>query len=140
MERSLKTVVNRIPKFQDRLDEVRDVLVAKFKGEIIGAVTDFRQLSKIATAVDNLGLQKKEAEDALKKIFNKNNKTGIKAVYNSTVEFEYDEKKAEQHIKSLTEYINDLLEEEEEQEKLDDYFKSQLKELYYKLRELLGDE
>ena len=61
MERSLKTVMNRIPEYGERVDEIRDVLVEKFRDGRIHAVTDFRQLSKIATAIDNLGLQRAAA-------------------------------------------------------------------------------
>ena len=61
MERSLKTVTNRLPGYSDRLDDIRDALVDKFRSGLIPAVTDFRQLSKIATAVENIGLHRETA-------------------------------------------------------------------------------
>ena len=47
MERSLKTVTKRLPDYTDRLDNIRDTLIGKFRNGLITAVTDFRQLSKI---------------------------------------------------------------------------------------------
>ena len=55
MERSLKTITKRLPEYESGLDDIRYALVEKFREGTIQAVTDFRQLSKIATAVDNLG-------------------------------------------------------------------------------------
>lgn len=56
MEKSLKTVTRRLPDYGERIDEIRDTLVEKFREGRITAVTDFRQLSKIATAIDALGV------------------------------------------------------------------------------------
>lgn len=136
MERSLKTVTKRIPSFASHLDEVRDVLVDKFKTGVISAVTDFRQLSKIATAIDNFGIEKNKAERALKRIFDSDNKIGIRDVYQGTVEFQYDERKAAQQIAFLNDYFDDLI-EDEKQEHLDEHFLGQLRELYKRLKTLL---
>ena len=138
MERSLKTVTNRIPKYENEIDEIRNTLVSKFKDGVIGAVTDFRQLSKIATAIKNFGLRQIKAERALNKLFDEDNEIGIKDIYHQTVEFEYDEKKASQYIESLTEYLSDIL-EEDKKDNLNDSFLSQLRELFKRIKKLLRE-
>lgn len=136
MERSLKTVIKRFPKYEDEVDEVRDVLVNKFKNGVINAVTDFRQLSKIATAIDNLGLKKQKAEKALDVVFNSKSPKGIRDVYQTTVEFEYDERKATQQVETLTEYFDGIL-AQAKKEDLSLEFRHQLQELYKRLKALL---
>jgi ParB/RepB/Spo0J family partition protein len=136
MERSLKTVGKRLPEFKERIDSIRGVLVEKFREDVIGSVTDFRQLSKIATAIDRFGIKKQKAEKALNRIFDPDDKVGIRDIYETTVEFQYDERKASQQIASLTEYFDELL-EEDKQDDLDDEFLRQLRELYKRLKALL---
>src|SRR5690348_12197556 len=101
MQKSLKAVVRRLPEYEPRLDEIRDTLVAKFRGKIISAVTDFRQLSKIATAVDTLGVAQRTAKRALDRVFDPRAKTSIKEAYEGTVQFEYDERKASRSVAAL---------------------------------------
>jgi ParB family chromosome partitioning protein len=137
MERSLKTVVKRMPEYEKQLDDIRDTLIDKFRKNIIDAVTDFRQLSKIATSVDTLGVAKKKAEESLDDIFNPRNKTGIKNVYRDTVEFEYVGKKALQQIEFLNGYFDDIIEYSRIKD-LDDEFLKELKKLYQRLRKLLA--
>lgn len=136
MEKSLKAVTKRLPEYEENIDEIRDTLVKKFKNGAINAVTDFRQLSKIATAIDNLGIKQKTAKNALNKIFDSNNKVGIRDVYQRTVEFEYDEKKAAQQVLYLNEYFDEILEEGRKTE-LDKEFLGLLQELYKRLKTLL---
>lgn len=136
MEKSLKTVTKRLPEFDEQLDDVRDALLLKYRKGTISAVTDFRQLSKIATAIDTLGVKQRTAKKAIQKIFNPNNNVSIRDIYHSTVEFRYDERKATQHIEYLTEYFDQLLEEERELE-FDEDFIVLLKELHKKLGKMI---
>ncbi len=108
MERSLKTVTNRIPEFESELDNMRNGLITKFRDGRISAVTDFRQLSKIATAVQTLGVAEQKARRALRKVFNPDNKTNIRDAYRDTVEFGYVEKRAGQNVRSLLEFIENV--------------------------------
>ena len=137
MERSLKTITKRLPEYEDDLDDIRDTLVNKFREGTITAVTDFRQLSKIATAVDNLGIAQKSAKKSLDKVFNAQDRTSIRQAYESTVEFEYDEQKASRHVKSLTEFLDEVIDAGEE-ENLDESFLVEVRELYERLKKLLG--
>ncbi len=137
MERSLKTVTKRLPEYKDRLDDIRDTLVGKFRSGSITAVTDFRQLSKIATAVDNLGVAQRTAKKSLDKVFDAQDRTSIRQAYEETVEFEYDEQKAARQIQSLTDFFDEVIDAEQERN-LDEAFRSQLHDLYERLKRLLG--
>ena len=136
MERSLKTVVNRLPIYGKRLDRIRDVLVAKFRNETIPAVTDFRQLSKIATAVKRLGISEARARKALDRVFKADSPDGIRDAYSRTVEFAYDERKAAKQVAYLNEYLEEII-EEGKADRLDQEFLDQLRRLQQHLRKLL---
>jgi ParB family transcriptional regulator, chromosome partitioning protein len=138
MERSLKTVTNRLPIYAERIDDVRDALISKFRDGTISAVTDFRQLSKIATAVDSLGVAQKLAKKSLDRVFDHDDKTSIRQAYENTVEFEYDEKKAGRQIESLNAFFEEIIDEGYAGE-LDHDFVKQLKVLFDNLKTLLED-
>jgi len=136
LERSLKTVTNRLPEFCGDIDEIRDALIGKYRKGVITAVTDFRQLSKIATAIQNLGIKEKTARAALKKVFDPDNEVNITHTYESTVEFGYDERKASLQVHSLTDFLEEIF-EEERQDELDDEFIEALTQLRKELNKLL---
>jgi ParB family transcriptional regulator, chromosome partitioning protein len=85
MENSLKTVKNNFPETIKKIDVVRDVLISKYLSKIINNVTDFRKLTKIATANKNLNVSKEIIETSLISIF-QDNSTSIENVYRETVE------------------------------------------------------
>ena len=137
MERSLKTIVKRIPEYTERLDSIRNALINKFRDGTIQAVTDFRQLSKIATALDSLGVDKEVAKSSLDKIFDAQDNTSIRQAYENTVEFAYDEQKAYRRIQSLTTFFDQIIEAGKIRN-FDDTFFSEVQELYERLKKLLG--
>ncbi|UPG90602.1 ParB/RepB/Spo0J family partition protein [Luteibacter aegosomaticola] len=137
MERSLKTVTRRLPEYAKNIDDIRDVLVEKFQGGVISAVTDFRQLSKIATAVHSLGLKERVARKALDKVFDAGKSTSIREAYESTVAFEYVEKRASRLVVGLTEFL-EAVEDEERAEELDAELKTSLRELHAHIEAVLG--
>ena len=138
MERSLKTVTNRLPEYDNKLDDIRDALVEKFRRGTIQAVTDFRQLSKIATAVDNLGIARKTAQRSLDQVFDARDSTSIRQAYENTVEFGYDEQKASRRIRSLTEFIDEII-EADQKDSLAELFLEEIRELYNRLKMLLEE-
>ena len=138
MERALKTVTNRLPEFKDRLDSIRDTLVEKFRTGTITAVTDFRQLSKIATAIKNLGIDEESARESLNRVFDPEENIGVREAYENTVEFEYDEKDAFHRVQSLTKFLDRIL-ETPQQNRLDEDFLNQVRELHKRLEQLLKD-
>ena len=136
MERSLKTITKRLPEYHDRLDSIRETLVNKFRDGTITAVTDFRQLSKIATAIDTLGVARNTAINSLDKVFAHQDRTGIRQAYEDTVEFEYDEHKASRNVQSLTEFIDQII-DSGQGESLDEAFIIEVRKLYERLKKLL---
>ena len=95
MERALKTVSKRVPSAISTLDSARDTLIDKFRDDIIGNITDFRKLSKIATSVSNLGVAESKARKAIKDIFDPTKQISIADVYARQFEAGYDERKTE---------------------------------------------
>ncbi len=135
LERALKTITKRFPVFLERLDEIRDVIIKKFrKGDIV-AITDFRQLSKIATGVDRLNVDRDCAILELEKVFSANNDYGIKDAYSASVGFEYEELDASRQIEKLGGFIRELL--ALDNFKLELSFVVGLKQLRHDLDELL---
>jgi ParB family transcriptional regulator, chromosome partitioning protein len=137
MERALKTVVRRLPEYEQQTDHIRDVLIHKFQSGTITAVTDFRQLSKIATAIEGLGVAHRTAKRALDRVFDPSQRYGIKEAYKQTVEFEYFERRATREVEHLSEFIETVVEEERASE-LDDDTVNSLRALYQRLQQLLS--
>jgi len=107
MERSLKTVCARLPQYSGSVGEIREVLIQKFKDKIIPAVTDFRQLSKMATAIEGLKIPETHVVSALDRIFTSNTYS-IKKGFDEAVSFEYEEKKVSRYAFSLIEFFEDI--------------------------------
>lgn len=105
MEGSLKTILKRFPEFDNDIGGIRKTLVKKYEEGTIGAVTDFRQLSKIATSHQTLGIEKEVAYNTLKKIFKKDNKQGIKDAYDESLSERYEEKNAKKYAFELTTFL-----------------------------------
>lgn len=137
MERSLKAVTRRLPEYKDRLDNIRDTLIVKYRNNTIAAVTDFRQMSKIATAMDKFDLSDTMARKSLDRVFDPQDSVSIREVYEDTVGFEYDERRASLQVETLTRFFDDVYEAGEDHG-LDESFLSQLNELYKRLKKLLG--
>lgn len=112
MERALKTVQARLPAAVPNVNAARDALIAKFRADIIGNITDFRMLSKIATSISNIGVKEAKATDALRKIFSPETKTSIEEVFAEQFEMRYDERKVLLSVDSIYEYLEVSLEDE----------------------------
>jgi ParB/RepB/Spo0J family partition protein len=105
MERALKTVGSRVPSVIGNKNKVRDALIEKFHRGIVRNVTDFRMLSKIATSVENLGIEESRATSALKSIFNPNNNVGIEDVFTQRFESTFDEHKIILQVETIADYL-----------------------------------
>ena len=137
MEKSLKTVVARLPNYADDINSIRTTLIAKFKNETITAVTDFRQLSKIATAIDNLGVAQRSARRTLDRVFDANSSVGIREAYEETVGFGYVERQAGQHVEFLAAFLDEVTQSDRKGE-IDEAPLKQLNDLYRVLKRFLG--
>ena len=116
MEKSLKTVLKRLPEYGGKIDEVRDALVEKFARGQISAVTDFRQLSKIATAIDTLDVRKGQTKKIIDKIFDPANSMSIREAYEHSVAFEYEERKYYRYVEDIEVFLIDVLKENKVEE------------------------
>jgi hypothetical protein len=114
MERALKTVQHRLPDAIKNLDKARDALIGKFKGGIIGNITDFRMLSKIATSINNIGVKEAKARETLRDIFDPKSKTNIEEVFAEHFEMRYDERKVLLSVDSIYEYLEESLSDDDE--------------------------
>lgn len=132
MERALKTVVSRLPGVVDDLNIARDALIAKFRSGVIGNITDFRMLSKIATSINNIGVKEAKAREALRRIFNPNTKTSIEEVFAEQFEMRYDERKVLLSVDSIYEYLEVSLDDDPEVE-----LSPSLREGLIKLKEMI---
>jgi len=136
MEKAIKTIVKRIPSYEGKIDEIRDALIDKFRRDKITAVTDFRQLSKIATALDNLDVKKGETKKILDRIFDPNNPIGIREAYEQSVAFEYEERKYYRYVDNVEEFLSEVIEEDRIDD-LDADLVERLRELYSTIARLL---
>lgn len=132
MERSLKTVTKNFPKFSEDINEIRNTLIDKYRAGTINAVTDFRQLAKIATSVNNLEMDENTINNALENIFTPNN-INIKDTFRQTVEFEYNEQNAYKQLTFLLEYVEEVS-QDNQITNLDDEFMGDLENLYIQLK------
>jgi len=107
MERALKTVQARVPGAVQDPNTARDALIQKFRGGVIGNITDFRKLSKIATSIKNIGVKEAKARSAIADILNPRTKTSITEVYAEQFEMRYDERKVSITIDSIYEFLEE---------------------------------
>ena len=105
MEKSLKTVQNRVPLAITSLDAARDALIAKFRNKTISNITDFRKLSKIATSISNVGAKETRVQLALREIFDPQKKTSIEEIYSSRFESRYDQRKIGLSVDSIVDFL-----------------------------------
>jgi ParB family chromosome partitioning protein len=137
MESSLRAVNRRFPEYEKAINDIRDTLINKRREGIIGAVTDFRKLTKIASSPENVGENKNAVKETLDKVFNLNNKKSIDEVYNETVQFAYTERRLGTHVNAVTKFIDEAL--ISKQRHIDQSLLFELKNLYNKLKIIFGD-
>jgi len=113
MERALSAVEKRFPKLCAKPDFVRDTLITKFRGKVIGNITDFRKLSKIATSVDSVGMDRTRVEAAIKQIFDPQSKAGISELFSGEFETKFDARKLSLNIQSITTFLLNVQQEDE---------------------------
>jgi ParB/RepB/Spo0J family partition protein len=106
MERSLKAVTRRFPQYVPNLDNVRDALLVKVRRDDIKAVTDFRQLSKIATTSEKLGLNRARVTRALDRVFDVNVRVGIRETFERIAQPSLSVSGAEREAEHLVEYLS----------------------------------
>jgi ParB family transcriptional regulator, chromosome partitioning protein len=117
MEQSLRTVSRNFPVYEEKLDEIRDVLIKKYRSKVFDNITDFRLIQKIATSPKNLEYSKQQAQSALNKIFSDNN-VDIEDVFNDSFSVLYNERKLIQLAENFKYYLENLKDDNERDEQL----------------------
>ena len=112
MERALKTVQSRVPSAIPDLNSARDALIEKFRAGVIGNITDFRKLSKIATSIGNLGVKEVKARSVINAILDPKKTTSIQELFAEHFEMRYDERKVGLSIDSISEYLKSSVEKD----------------------------
>jgi ParB/RepB/Spo0J family partition protein len=133
MESSLKSVKNNYPESIEDIDTVRDVLIEKYIRKIIKSVVDFRKLTKIATAWNNVGFSRDETINLLNLIFSKND-ISIDYVYSQHFEVLYGDRAVNNSAKNFLYKLDGVLEDG----LLDDTLRSLLAEIKEKIDNLLN--
>lgn len=130
MEQSLKTVAKNFPGTVQDIDSVRDVLIDKYRENIINNITDFRKLTKIATSFKNVDFSIESIEEALGEIFT-NNKISIDHVYRNTVESLYGERKLYLNINTFWQKIQSITP--------DDLYDTEIRDSLIKIKNYIDD-
>lgn len=133
MEKAIRTIQNRVPAAIRDVNAARDVLISKYRSRTIDNVTDFRKLSKMATAVKGLGVEETEARDAIRRIFTPKG-PGISEVFDKRFGLLYDEQKVSRHIDALVNYLDSV--DVEDAEELDAALRESLAKLKSELDRL----
>ena len=133
MERALKTVERAMPEVVPDKDQVRDVLLTKFRDDVIPNRVHFRNMAKIARA-DRVGYDRDAAAMSLKRLF-QNNTYSIQQAYESTVSEAYSERDVLSRINALVVKLKAY-----EADELDEDLRSGLRLLVRVAEALLEDE
>ena len=133
MEASLKSVKNNYPETIENIDEVRDTLIEKYLNKTINNIVDFRKLTKIATAWNNVGFSRDETIKILEQIFTRND-IGIDFLYSQNFENLYGDRAVNNSAKNFLYKLDSVLEEGI----VDDTLRSLLAEIKEKIDNLLN--
>jgi ParB family chromosome partitioning protein len=106
MERALTTVGRALPQVIEDKNRVRDVLIYKYKKEIIKNITDFRSLAKIARA-EKVSADAETASAVIRLVFQKNDYS-IERAYQDSVSDAYYERDLMVRIEGLVEKLEEL--------------------------------
>ena len=133
MERALTTIERAMPKVIPDRNRARRVLIRKFKTGVIKNRTDFRMLSKIASA-ERVHSDAQRAGSVLRSVF-AHNRFSIDEAFQQSVSGAYSERDLLTRIRGLLERLRALRSKD-----LDAPLRSALEELRRKLSRLLGSE
>jgi len=131
MERALKTVERAMPGSAQDKNEVRDVLIEKYKKNVIKDITDFRFLPKIAKA-GRVGADEATASSAIGRVFKANSYSIVQA-YDDSVSGAYSEQDLITRVDQLLERL-----EKVDPEELDKAVIDAIRRLVGRLNQLLG--
>ena len=131
MERALKTVERAFPNVIENKDVARRVLIDKYKKDVIGSVTEFRQVGKIARA-ENVQADKGKASRALRTLLQSNDYSIVRA-YDDSVSEAYSERDILSRAMTLKDFLKTLNVDD-----LDEQIEKALRALQKEIDRLLG--
>jgi len=133
MERSLKNVQRSMPEIiQDEADkdDIRHVLIDKYRRDIIPSRIHFRKIAKIARA-DNVAADRPKAERVLQQLFKKNSYS-IEKAYEDSVSEAYLERDLVTRIDGLIERLREF-----DPTEIDDEVREHLRQLIAQAEQIL---
>jgi ParB family transcriptional regulator, chromosome partitioning protein len=119
LQKSLKTIERRLPELSENIDEMRDVFIKKYEAGDIKAVTDFRLLARMSGAALENQRAKSRVVRAIRDVANRNNKIGIKKIYEERFQAIFDEKTFQKHAGWSADFLEEYL-EQDKRRKLED--------------------
>ncbi len=131
MERALKTVERAMPHVITNKDEIRYILIDKYRAGTIPDITDFRYLPKIARA-ERVEADREAAVSSLRRVFNRN-RYSIQQAYEDSVSSAYSERDLTARLEQLLDRLEDL-----SPRSLDKHAIELLKALFGRIRDILG--
>jgi ParB/RepB/Spo0J family partition protein len=132
MEKALRTVERAMPEVIPNKEDVRRVLIKKFRDNVIDNRVHFREVAKIARAT-NVDADPERAEEALTKLFEPNDYS-ISEAFEDSVSADYAERDVATRLESLIERLRRL-----EPDEIDAGLKKQLRELVRVAERLLKE-
>jgi len=130
MERALRTVEIRMPEVIPNKNKVRDILITKFRNEIIQNRVHFRKVAMIARA-ENVEADPQHAVSALESLFARNS-VSIDEAFERSVAAAYEDRDVATRIDSLVEQLKRYLPDD-----LDDELIIHVQELRREINRLL---
>lgn len=119
LQKSLKTIERRLPELKEDIGEMRETFIRKYEDDVIGAVTDFRLLARMSGAALENPQTKNRVVKAIRDVANRNNKIGIKKVYEQRFQVIFDEKTFQKHAAWSVDFLEEFL-DDQKQRKLED--------------------
>ena len=106
MEKGLSVVKRKIPDLVHNMDNVRDILIKKYRSGVIANLLDLRKISKI-TRADKFGITRTQIENALSDLFT-DNSYSVNQAYEEYVQVYYQEYSVESRIEWLLDNIETI--------------------------------
>ncbi len=132
MERALKTVERSMPFTIPKKEQVRQVLIKKYKDGVINNRVNFRKIAKIARA-EKVGSDVERAASELQLLF-KDNSYSIETAFSNSVGEAYKERDLDTRITSLLSAFEQI-----EPDEMDEELRGKLKLLAAKIDEILRE-
>ena len=104
---------------KEDIGEMREAFIKKYEDDVIGAVTDFRLLARMSSAAQENEQTKGRVVRAIRDVANKNNKVGIKKVYEQRFQVIFDERTFQKHAAWSVDFLEEYL-GQSKQRKLED--------------------